>query len=463
MSNVRKLKLVETETTKINPSILYSPESERAILSCLFQKPDFVMERITGEITQSDFFNPMYQEIFATMLDFYEHGQMIDIITLHENFTRRGIAEQMGSPGILADIAGSHGMYSNVKAYIKEVRDKSILRGLQRVCATVSESVVNSDEEPEILLQRAEKEVFNLSVKETKAKEEPFFQSLDAVIENVVDWAKDGERLRGLNTGFKGLNRLTTGWMPGDVTVVAARPGMGKTSLGLAFAKAIVEVQVCDYTQRARAGDSVLFFSAEMPKSQIILRLLSMQSGVGLQTIRKGSIGEKDREAIEEARSYMREWPLIIDDSSGLDISQVRSRGRRAKRKHNIKAIIIDYLQLLHCKKYQKDRQEEVASISRGCKEMAKELEVPVIVLAQLNRPKEGQESKEPKLHNLRESGAIEQDADNVILLHEKDSDEEQKSIRKVDAIIAKQRNGPIDKVYMDFYAWKTLFTEREE
>jgi replicative DNA helicase len=272
-------------------------------------------------------------------------------------------------------------------------------------------------------------------------------------------------RYDGVPTGFLELDRLTTGFKPGEMIVVAARPGVGKTAFALTMAKNFLKEKWDDNLGRfVKPGYGVAFFSLEMTAEQLMLRLLASYARVRLQEIRKGELGARDLDALTVVAEEMSTLPLFIDESSMLSITQLRAKARRLKQRHNIDVIIIDYLQLLtsSSEKAKDNRQVEVAEISRGIKGLAKELNIPIIVLAQLNRkPEEG--NQDPALHHLRESGSIEQDADTVMLLSrafEKEGDEDTSHGLKATLNVAKQRSGPVDKIQLRFRGEYTVFED---
>jgi replicative DNA helicase len=297
----------------------------------------------------------------------------------------------------------------------------------------------------------------------------PAAQEIDKAIKLIENFQKRKGHLQGLQTGFHKLDEYTSGWKSGEMIVLAARPGQGKTALALTFAQHALRER---YDEAADAwkkpGHAVGMFSLEMTNEQLMLRLLASHASEKLQDIRQGTLDEHAMQKLRMVAGDMREWPLYLDDSSFLTINQLRGKARRMKDKHHIEMLVIDYLQLLRSESAQaKDnRQNEVAEISRGIKGLAKELEIPIIILAQLNRRSE-EAKAEPALHNLRESGAIEQDADVVLLLHrqdpDKDEDGNERQIGPVipyNLIIAKQRNGPTDKLDILFHAPYTRFDD---
>jgi len=319
------------------------------------------------------------------------------------------------------------------------------------------------------VLDRAETAIFkvtNLGLTQTTI---PAPLEIDRAIRLIENFQSRKGRLPGIQTGFHKLNEYTGGWKAGEMIVLAARPGQGKTALGLSFAQHALRERYDEASDGwKKPGHSVGIFSLEMTNEQLMLRLLASYAGERLQSIRMGELDEHSMQKLRLVAEDMKEWPLFLDDSSFLTINQLRGKARRMKDRYGIEMLVIDYLQLLRSESNQaKDnRQNEVAEISRGIKGLAKELEIPIIILAQLNRRSE-EAKAEPALHNLRESGAIEQDADVVLLLHRPDAEKDQEGnevhrgeIIPYKLIIAKQRNGPTDKLDILFHAPYTRFDD---
>jgi replicative DNA helicase len=451
------------------PTTLYSAEAEKAVLGCMMAQPNEVINDATETLSKADFFVPAHQEIFDALRDLYNNAQAIDVMTVHQYLTDKKMAEAVGSPGILGELLVGYATHLNVGSYIRIVKDKSLLRCLQSACSTIVQDIADSPDAVSGVLDRAETEIFNvtnmgLTNSTTMAKDE-----IKSAITLIESFQNNKNLLKGIGTGFKRLDELTTGWQPGDMIVLAARPGQGKTALALTFARHALDQRYDEATDSwKKPGYGVGIFSLEMTNPQLMLRMLAAYGSESLQRIRQGKLDEHALQKLRMVAGDMAEWPLYLDDSSFLTITQLRGKARRMKQRWNIDLLIVDYLQLLRSESAQaKDnRQNEVSEISRGIKALAKELKIPIIILAQLNRRSE-EAKAEPALHNLRESGAIEQDADMVLLLHrteqEKDADGND---RPTDAIlpyvlnIAKQRNGPTDRLDILFHSYYTRFDD---
>jgi replicative DNA helicase len=453
----------------LSPTTLYSAEAEKAVLGCMMAQPAEVMNEATETLSKQDFFVPAHQEIFEGLRELYNSAQAIDVMTVHQWLTDRKMAEAVGSPGILAELLVGFATHLNVGSYIRIVKDKSLLRCLQAACSSIVQDIADAPDAVSTVLDRAESEIFavtNMGLTNSTRTAKDEIESAIALIEN---FQKNKGHLKGISTGFHKLDEATTGWQPGDMIVLAARPGQGKTALALTFARHALDQRYDEATDSwKKPGHPVGIFSLEMTNPQLMLRLLAAYGSESLQRIRQGDLDEHSLQKLRMVAGDMKECPLYLDDSSFLTINQLRGKARRMKQRWNIGLLIVDYLQLLRSESAQaKDnRQNEVAEISRGIKALAKELSIPIIILAQLNRRSE--ESKaEPALHNLRESGAIEQDADVVMLLHreeaEKDQDGQEKQHGPVIPYIlniAKQRNGPTERLNILFHAPYTRFDD---
>jgi replicative DNA helicase len=459
----------ETAGEAFLSTVLYSAEAEKAVLGCMLSQPNEVIDDATEALVKEDFFVPAHQEIFGALREMYNSQQAIDAISLHQWLADRKLADAIGSPGILAEIYIGFATHLNVGSYIKIVKDKSLLRSLQMVCSKIVQDIVEMPDSVATVLDRAESAIFQvthmgLTNSTVSAREE-----IDKAIKLVEDFQNRKGHLHGLHTGFHKLDEMTSGWKAGEMIVLAARPGQGKTALAMTFAMRVLKERY-DETIDAykKPGHPVGVFSLEMTNEQLMLRLLASHGSESLQRIRQGDLDEHSLNKLRLVAADMKEWPLYLDDSSFLTINQLRGKARRMKDRYGIELLVIDYLQLLRSESAQaKDnRQNEVAEISRGIKALAKELSIPIIILAQLNRKSE-EGKQEPALHNLRESGAIEQDADVVLLLHrpdpEKDQDGNERQhgpIIPYSLNIAKQRNGPTDKLDILFHAPYTRFDD---
>jgi replicative DNA helicase len=451
------------------PAVLYSAEAEKAVLGCMLAQPHEVIDVATNTLLKEDFFVPAHQEVFGALREMRNSAQAIDVISIHQWLTDRKLAEAVGSPGILAELLVGFATHLNVSSYIRIVKEKSLLRCLQAACSIIVQDIADMPDSVASVLDRAESAIFHVTNMGLTQSTVPAREEIDRAIKLIEDYQNRKGHLQGLHTGFHKLDEMTAGWKPGEMIVLAARPGQGKTALALTFAKHALDQRYDEATDAWRKpGHSVGMFSLEMTNEQLMLRLLASHASEKLQDIRQGTLSESSLQKLRMVAQDMKEWPLYLDDSSFLTINQLRGKARRMKDRYQIELLVIDYLQLLRSESAQaKDnRQNEVAEISRGIKALAKELSIPIIILAQLNRRSE-EAKQEPALHNLRESGAIEQDADVVLLLHrvdqEKDDDGNERQVGPVIPYclnIAKQRNGPTDRLDILFHAPYTRFDD---
>jgi replicative DNA helicase len=455
-----------------SPAVLYSAEAEKAVLGCMVAQPGEVIDEATNTLGKEDFFVPAHQEIFAALREMRNSAQAVDVMTIHQWLTDRKLAEAVGSPGILADLLVGFATHLNVGSYIRIVKEKSLLRCLQAACSTIVQDITEMPDTVAAVLDRAETAIFKVTDSGLTQSTVPARDEIDKAIKLIENFQKRKGHLQGISTGFHKLDELTAGWKAGEMIVLAARPGQGKTALALTFARRALEQRYDEASDGwKKPGHAVGMFSLEMTNEQLMLRLLASYGSESLSRIRSGELDEHAMQKLRMIAADMREWPLYLDDSSFLTINQLRGKARRMKDRSGIEMLVVDYLQLLRSESAQaKDnRQNEVAEISRGIKALAKELEIPIIILAQLNRRSEeaGKGKNEPALHNLRESGAIEQDADVVLLLHRPDPEkDEEGNERQVGPIIpyslniAKQRNGPTDRLELLFHSSYTRFDD---
>jgi replicative DNA helicase len=453
----------------LSPTVLYSAEAEKAVLGCMMAQPAEVINDATVALSKEDFFVPAHQEIFGAMREMYNLSQAIDVMTIHQWLVDRKLADAVGSPGILAELLVGFATHLNVASYIQIVKDKSLLRCLQLACSTIVQDIADMPDSVPSVLDRAESAIFQVTNQGLTNSTVTAREEIDRAIALIEAFQNRKGHLHGLPTGFHKLDEMTAGWKAGEMIVLAARPGQGKTALALTFARHALDQRYDEATDSwKKPGHAVGMFSLEMTNEQLMLRLLAAYGSESLQRIRQGELDEHSMQKLRLVAADMKEWPFYLDDSSFLTINQLRGKARRMKDRWGIDLLVIDYLQLLRSESSQaKDnRQNEVAEISRGIKALAKELSIPIIILAQLNRRSEENKS-EPALHNLRESGAIEQDADVVLLLHRKDSEKDQDGneqqtgpVIPYSLNIAKQRNGPTDRLDILFHAPYTRFDD---
>ncbi len=429
----------------------HSVEAEQAVLGGLMLDNstwDTVADRLVAE----DFYRRDHQLIFAAITELAGRSEPSDAVTLAEYLDRQGRQGDTGGLGYLATLVRETPSAANIRAYADIVRERAQLRRLIRVGGEIAASAYDAEgRSANELVDEAERRVFEIA--ESGRKTGSGFVSLVQVLGPTIDlldkrYQNQGE-LTGVSTGFAELDKLTAGLQPGDLIVVAGRPSMGKTTFAINIA------------ENAAIGSNtrVAVFSMEMSREQLALRMISSLGRVNQSHLRNGMLGDQEWSCINSAISLMKNAPIFIDDTGALTPTEIRARARRLKREHGLGLIVIDYLQLMQVAGTKENRATEISEISRSLKALAKELAVPVIALSQLNRSVEQRQDKKPVMSDLRESGAIEQDADLIMMIY-RDEVYDPNTTRKgiADIIIAKQRNGPIGDVQLTFLGEFTKF-----
>jgi replicative DNA helicase len=437
----------------------HSIECEQGVLGCVLLSPnDSMGETITKlKMGAEAFYDLRHQTIYENLAEMYDSREAIDIITLQQKLKNKNLLEQVGGLAYLAGLPDKVPSAANLSYYLDHVREKFLLRKMIRTCTDVTGRVYEYEGEVDMLLDEVEKEILQINESRVEASTKKIRDLVTNAITMVEDYHSRQGALTGLGTGFTDLDKMTSGFNPGEMIVIAARPSMGKTSLAMNIAEHVaIDLKL-----------PVGVFSLEMTAESLVLRMLCSRAQVNLRNIRDGFMAERDFGKITGSAGKMTAAPLFIDDTAGLSILQLRAKARRMSQQHGIKLFVIDYLQLLHstARKAADNRQQEISDISNGIKSLAKELKVPVIVLSQLNRELEKDKNRKPRLSDLRESGAIEQDADLVGLLYKPSSDEDddggvqdEANGIAVNLLIAKQRNGPTGDVNLTFLKQFTRF-----
>jgi replicative DNA helicase len=409
-------------------------------------------------ITPEDFYKDSNKKIFIAMTELLEKNEPVDLITLTDHLTKKDHLNAIGGVQYLTSLASMIPTSANVRFHSKIVREKSMVRGLLRSVTDIARNVYETEQDAEELIDYAEKTIFDLSERRIS----PSFSVLKDVIKDsfqMIEQLYDKkETVTGVSTGFKELDEMTTGLQKSDLIIIGGRPSMGKTAFSLNIAQHV----------GVNLKEPVAVFSLEMSKEQLAFRMLCSEAMVDSNNIRKGFIRKDDWHKLTSAAGKLAESPIFIDDSSAVSVLEMRAKARRLKVEHGLSLIIVDYLQLMRGRSNVERREQEISEISRSLKGLAKELRVPVIALSQLNRGVETRTgNKKPTLADLRESGAIEQDADVIIFLYRdevynKDSNDNK---GKAEIIIAKQRNGPTGSINLSFLSQCTRFenyTDRE-
>ena len=436
----------------------HSVEAEQGVLGSMLISPRDAIGEVVEKITADYFYVPAHQTIFEVLVDLWNSGQGIDLITFTQVLRDRNLLESVGGAAAVTNLFTFVPTAANVGYYIEIVRDKYILRS---IIAAGTESVRRAyEEQDEVgnLLDEVEQRIFAVGEDRFKGQ---MLSMKDQVMEAIESIEKLYERkggITGVSTGFIEFDRMTSGMHPSEMIVIAARPSMGKTALAMNIAEHVA------INEKLPVG----VFSLEMSSQQLVQRLLCSRARVNLQKVRDGFLGERDFPSLTAAASRLAEAKIFIDDTASLSILELRAKARRLKAQQDVQLIIIDYLQLLRStsRRAQDNRQLEISEISAGLKGLAKELKIPVIVVAQLNRQPEQRSGGKPRLSDLRESGSIEQDADLVGLLvrpemYEEDEEARQEKSGEAELIIAKQRNGPVGEIPLTFLKEFTRFEDR--
>ena len=428
-------------------------EAERSILGAILLD-NHALNAAIEKIRSEDFFLSQHRQIFERMIQLGEKQQAIDVVTLMEDLSRRGELAAAGGIAYLSQLADGLPRVTNVEHYARIVKEKAVLRSLIFSASAIQEQALAAGDDADVILDRAESVIFQLAEDRVKVGLIGVKELVRDNYERLEKIFSEGRRITGLTTGYPGLDNETAGLQPSELIILAARPSMGKTALALNISENVA----------LRLREPVAVFSLEMSKESLLLRLLASEARVDAHKFRTGHMNRDDWGKVTGALTNLADAPLWIDDSASSTVMEIGAKARRLKRDRGLSLLVVDYLQLVvptHMGRGT-NRQEEVSSISRGLKGLAKELKVPVLVLSQLTRAPE-RDDRKPQLSDLRESGAIEQDADVVLFInrpnfYKTDLPEEDRA--KAELIIAKQRNGPTGSMNFVFLARHTRFEE---
>ena len=415
-------------------------DAERSVLGALLLHPDAVVD--VTFLKPDDFYLPKHQQIFTSILAAYNTRSATDPIVVGEELSRQGRLEEVGGHEHLMDLMESVITAAGVVYHAEIVREKAIARRLLETCLDVARRAYDNESEAKELLDEAERKIFEISGMDKSGDAVSIADVLQLTFEKIDRLREREGRLTGHATDYYDFDDMTGGLQPGELVIIAARPSMGKTTFALNLTERV-----------SNHGKGIAFFSLEMSNQQVIQNMLCCRSQIDGSAMRKGRITDQQYKRLQEEAAKLYETPIFIDDTPGISITQLRAKARRLKQKHGIDMIVVDYLQLMTGGGRFESRQQEISAISRGLKSVARELSVPVLALSQLNRDVENRDDHRPRMSDLRESGAIEQDADVILLLHRDDyfnPTEENRGLAQV--IIAKQRNGPTGEVALRFF-----------
>jgi replicative DNA helicase len=455
LQKAKRRKQVTAAPLKLDRLPPHSLQAEQGVLGCVLLSPGECLgqciEKFKGQ--SAVFYDLRHRTIYELLVEMYDHKEPIDMLTVLQRLKDKQQLDSVGGPAYVSSLPDAVPSAANLGYYADIAWEKYILRKMITACTGAIARVYEHEGEVDALLDEIEQDILHLSEARVQASSTTIKDLVHRAINTIEDYHKRQGMLTGVGTGFPDLDKMTSGLHDGEMIVIAARPSMGKTSLAMNIAEAVA------IDQRLPVG----VFSLEMTADSLVLRMLCSRARVNLRSIRDGFLAERDFPKLTGAAGKLANAPLFIDDTAGLSILQLRAKARRMYQQYGIKLFVIDYLQLLHSTaRRAENRQQEIADISNGIKALAKELKVPVIVLSQLNRELEKDKNRKPRLSDLRESGAIEQDADLVGLLYKpsagEDDEGQESDATPVNLLIAKQRNGPTGDVNLTFLRQYTRF-----
>ena len=432
----------------------HNTDAEQSVVGAMLIDPEIILN-LSLIVRGEDFYTPSYGILYDAMVELYTSGNPVDQVTLSEKLKEKDAPSEISDPEFLAGLVMAVPTSANAESYARIVAEKATLRRLIKITDDISASCYLDREPLDSILDSTERSVFDLVKKEGRED----FKSIDKIVIDVLGKIEAASKnhgvVTGLATGFADLDRQTTGLQPSDLILIAARPSMGKTALALNIGQYVT----------MKLKKKVAIFSLEMSREQMVNRLLASQSRIDAQVLRNGNLRDEDWEHLIEGAGDISDSNLIIDDTPGITISELRTKCRQFQLEYGLDLVIIDYLQLMSASAHSRseNRQQEISEISRSLKTLARELEIPIVALSQLSRAVEKRDSKRPMLSDLRESGAIEQDADVVMFLYRDDyynQDSEEPNVAEV--ILAKQRNGPTGTIKLTWIPKYTMFANRE-
>ena len=432
-------------------------KAERGLLGSILLSPREVLNDCAEQITEEAFYSPAHGTIFRVLVEMWSANQQIDVITLTNRLRDLNLLDAVGGPGEVTELFGFVPTAANAPHYLYIVLEKSLLRRMIMACTSSAARCYEEQGDVPQLLDDVEREIFTIGETRFRKTEPDMRDEVFAALENIEKMYQQRGRISGLATGFTIFDQMTDGLHPGEMIIVAARPSMGKTALAMNIVEHVA--------LNLEAPKPVGVFSLEMSTQQLVQRMLCSRARVNMKKIRSGMLARAEHGKLNDAAAALSESSIFIDDTASLTILELRAKARRMRDRHRIELIAIDYLQLCRStsRRGQDNRQIEIAEISSGIKALAKELEIPIIVLAQLNRQPEQRGGGKPRMSDLRESGSLEQDADVVALLvrpevYEEDEDARSEMAGKAELLIAKQRNGPIGEIPLTFIKEYTRF-----
>ena len=431
----------------------HSVEAEQAVLGAIILDSDRLITA-SERVDPDDFYRVSHQRIFEAMLKINDRGELVDLVTLSSELQAQGILDEIGGLNYLAEVAESVPAIGNIGYYLNVVDQKVALRRLIRTATNIVSDGYERQDEVDSVLSDAERNILKVSQRKGQSSFHPIGSVLSDAYSTIEKLHQSSGEITGIATGFTDLDKMTAGFQRNDLIIVAARPSVGKTAFALNISQNVA----------VRTGENVAIFSLEMGAEQLVMRMLCAEGNIDAQRLRTGRLEAEDWGRLSLAMSSLSQAGIYIDDTPGLRVNEIRAKCRRLKQEHGLGMIMIDYLQLIVGNgKPGENRQQEVSEISRTLKAIARELQVPVIALSQLSRGVESRQDKRPMMSDIRESGAIEQDADIVAFLYRDDYyDKESEDANTIEIIIAKQRNGPTGTVKLSFRKEYNKFVNME-
>lgn len=442
----------ENSIRRIQPN---NKTAEQSVIGAMFMDRDVISD-VADLLSKEDFYNPQYGVLYENMIELYNEGQQVDILTVSERLRMKDLPEDLSKPAFLLELINAVPTSANAGEYAKIVKDKSLLRKMIRLCEDTAKDCYLAHDKASHLLEDAEQKIFKLVQNSNNASDmTPINKIVIDVIGEIEEAARNKGKITGLPTGFVDLDNMLTGMHGGEFILVAARPAMGKTAfvLNIAHDLAVMHNTPC------------AIFSLEMSKEQLVSRLIAIDAMVDSKSMKLGNLSDDDWDKVIESTEAIARSPLYIDDNSAITISELRSKCRKLKQNNNIGLIILDYLQLMSSSRQVESRQQFIAEVSRSMKNLARELNIPIIALSQLSRAVDSRPDHKPVLSDLRESGSIEQDADVVMFIYRDEyyNPETTTKPQTAEIIIAKQRSGETGSVDLRWIGKYTKFADPEK
>jgi len=446
---IRELKHSKKEEVFFNRVPPQNIEAEQSILGGILIDNTNIYQ-VIEIIDSSDFYRESHAKIYKAILDLYSKSEPADLITLSDILQKKGQLDEVGGPAYLSQLVDSVPAASNIVNYARIIKEKSVLRKIVNVSLEIATTALEDVKDVDNFIDKAEKQIFEITENRVKRGYYELKEVTSQVLIEIMKRIKDKHHITGVSTGYKNLDLSMSGFQPANLIIIASRPSVGKTALGTNIAlNAALQQEV-----------PVGFFTIEMSKEEVVKRMLCSHAKIDSQRLRSGYLTDKEAERLLTAAKEIEKAPIYIDDTSTISVLELRAKARRLKAEHDVGIIFVDYLQLVQGPRDVDTREQEISYISRSLKSLSKELNIPVVAMAQLSRQAEMKQNERPKLAHLRESGAIEQDADLILFLYREDFYNPKSQSKITEVIIGKNRNGPTDVVNLVFLKEYTRFED---